>query len=328
MANSILSFGLPVYNNAAMLDDALSYFYDELELDDFHLYVSDNGSTDSTAQVLQKHAAKHTNLHCFIQEKNRGTEWNAFFLQEKCETKYFMLLADYVRLYKKQIFNIVEMLQNNDYDFIVFNDSTRLNYGASKTYTDINKVLTDLGWYMTHMSAIIYSKEIFKTIVPQYIYQQGSEFYGLIRIFSYIAGKDTCNVYWYAEDCVYFSPKKKDSAWYGRVMYVWVEQYVETILSLPALYNLESKLRCLKSFYEGSVIFQFITFVYHIKRKEISAKNIYQYRRHLPFILKFDWRILLFISILPHPLVNVVFLITRLLRKLKYITARRTPRAL
>jgi glycosyltransferase involved in cell wall biosynthesis len=322
MANTLLSFGIPVYNNAAMLDEALQYFYNDLELDDFDLYVSDNGSADSVAQVLEKYTKDHKNLHYFLQDRNRGTEWNEFFLQEKCETKYFMLLADYARIYKDQLYKLLAMLQNNDYDFIAFNDGTRLSYKKSKLYTDQNEVLVDLGWYLTHMTSMIISREVFRQGVPEYIARIGSEFYAEARVFNYIGEKEKCNVYWYAENCVYFSPNKKSSTWQSRIMYVWVEQYVETILSLPILYRLESKRSCLKSFYEGSVILQFITFVYNIKVKEITTRQIYRHRYHLQYILKFNWKILFFVSLLPHPFVCLLFLFTRLLRKIKYITAK------
>jgi glycosyltransferase involved in cell wall biosynthesis len=318
MANTLLSFGIPVYNNAAMLDEALSYFYNELQLDDFALYVSDNGSADSAAQVLEKYAGEHENLHYFLQDKNRGTEWNEFFLQEKCETKYFMLLADYARLYKDKFTNLLNMLQNNDYDALVFNDGSRLSYKKSQLYTGPNRFLIDFGWHLTHMTSMILSREVFRQGVPPHISRLGSEFYAEARVFNYLGEKDSCKVYWYDEDCVYFSPQKKASTWFGRFTYVWIEQYVETVLALPIVYKLESKLLCLKSFYEGSLILQLVTFAKYIKQRDITSKQIYKYRKHIAYISKFDWRFLFFLSLLPKPLAQLFYIFTWVLKKCKF----------
>jgi hypothetical protein len=44
MLNDILSFGIPTYNGAEMLDEILRHFYNELKLNNFMLNISENCS--------------------------------------------------------------------------------------------------------------------------------------------------------------------------------------------------------------------------------------------------------------------------------------------
>jgi glycosyltransferase involved in cell wall biosynthesis len=318
MLNDIITFGIPVYNNAAMLDDTLSYLYNEFGMDDFQLLISDNCSTDNTVQVIQKYASGHKNLHYFVQEKNAGTDMNCYFLQQQCKTRYFMHLADYIRPYRKQFLEVISMLQAGDYDAVIIEDGTRLKFMDSKLYTDKNEALADLFWHMTHMSVTIYSSEIFKSKIPDYLVKHGFEFFSIVRIFNYLAEKESCKVYWHSEQCMYIPPRKKVSAWHGRFMYVWVEQYVETILALPMVYSLESKLLALKEFYEGSIILQLVTFAKYIKEKDMTSKQIYKYRKHIPYISKFDWRFLYFLSLMPKPFTVLFYIFTWVLKKGKF----------
>jgi glycosyltransferase involved in cell wall biosynthesis len=70
-----VAIGLPVYNGAATLRDAL----DSLLAQDYpncRIVISDNASTDDTAAVARAYAERHGRVEYHRAERNRGAIWN------------------------------------------------------------------------------------------------------------------------------------------------------------------------------------------------------------------------------------------------------------
>lgn len=70
-----VSIGLPVYNGenylAVAIDSLLAQTYD-----DFELILSDNASTDRTAEICQSYVAKDSRVRYYRAEVNQGSAWN------------------------------------------------------------------------------------------------------------------------------------------------------------------------------------------------------------------------------------------------------------
>ena len=87
-----VSIGLPVYNGEAFLDEALTSLRDQT-FDDFELIVSDNASTDSTADIVAAHEAVDSRIKYFRQPENIGASENFLFVLSKARTELFMWAA-------------------------------------------------------------------------------------------------------------------------------------------------------------------------------------------------------------------------------------------
>jgi glycosyltransferase involved in cell wall biosynthesis len=303
--NNLISFGIPTYNRAKMLDEALDYFYNTLKLCDFQLLISDNCSTDNSVQVIKRYASKYDNIQFFIQDRNIGADKNMVFLQDKCNTQYFMLLGDGVRLFKDQIYILIELLSKNNYDAILFNYNSRIKHIKSKIYTDRNAILNDLGWAITQMSSYIISNKVIEKKIPETFLYEGCEFNYYSRLFYFLSEKDCCNVYWYSENCLTFSHIPKLNSWHKRFMDVWIREYVETILSLPINYKLEAKLNCLKSFSHYPV-FQLGNIISLIFYDCITSKQIIDYKKYVPFILNWNWRVYYILCFFPKYILRIL----------------------
>lgn len=57
---------------------------------DFRLLISDDGSQDSTREILQEYVAKDNRIIVFLQHKNLGVVRNFEYLMQKVESEYFM----------------------------------------------------------------------------------------------------------------------------------------------------------------------------------------------------------------------------------------------
>lgn len=70
-----ISIGLPVYNGERYLSEAIDSILAQT-FTDFELIISDNGSTDRTAEICRHHAAGDSRIRLELNAHNRGAAWN------------------------------------------------------------------------------------------------------------------------------------------------------------------------------------------------------------------------------------------------------------
>lgn len=75
MSEPRVSIGIPVYNGAAYLDEAIRSARAQT-LGDLEIVVSDNGSSDASADLAERHAADDPRIRVVRQPENRGAAWN------------------------------------------------------------------------------------------------------------------------------------------------------------------------------------------------------------------------------------------------------------
>jgi len=84
-----VSIGLPVYNGEKFLKKRLDSILSQT-LETFELIISDNASTDSTADICKEFASKDTRIHYFRQEYNIGPIRNFKYVLDKAQCDYFV----------------------------------------------------------------------------------------------------------------------------------------------------------------------------------------------------------------------------------------------
>ena len=72
---ALVSLGLPVYNGANFLRQALESVLSQT-YSNWELILSDNGSTDGTEAICREFAARDARIRYFREERNRGATWN------------------------------------------------------------------------------------------------------------------------------------------------------------------------------------------------------------------------------------------------------------
>lgn len=92
MSEPSLSIGLPVYNGAAFLDEALTTLRAQTR-GDFELIVSDNASTDDTPEIIATHAAQDPRIRVIRQEENLGAIDNFMATLTAAQAPHFMWAA-------------------------------------------------------------------------------------------------------------------------------------------------------------------------------------------------------------------------------------------
>ena len=305
--NTLLSFGIPTYNRAAILDEALDYYYNTLHLESFYLFISDNCSTDQTYDIVQKYKGKYDNIIYFKQTQNIGADQNFLFLQDNCPTKYYMLLGDGVRMRPEAMKQIIREIGTLQYDLVAFDYKGR-STNPTQIYTNSNQLLVDIGWYITQVSSYVISRDIIESTKELRFIYDGCEFNYYQRIF-YYAAQHKFKYLWLNIDAMSFTSLEKKNSWNERFPRVWLREYVSAILSLPSSYLMSSKVACLK---EASKYYFFTTtsIIKYIEHGIITSSFIISNKHAISFILKHSWRFYYILSLMPK---FVLALITRLI---------------
>jgi glycosyltransferase involved in cell wall biosynthesis len=84
----LVSIGLPVYNGESFLAQALDSLLGQT-LTDLELLISDNASTDRTADICREYAARDARIRYMRQEVNVGPRRNWNFVAEQARGRYF-----------------------------------------------------------------------------------------------------------------------------------------------------------------------------------------------------------------------------------------------
>lgn len=87
-----LTFGIPVYNGERYLPAALRSVQEQ-DLSDIRIVISDNGSTDRTADICEEAAAGDRRIVYRRYEENRGGIWNFGNVLALADTELFSWMA-------------------------------------------------------------------------------------------------------------------------------------------------------------------------------------------------------------------------------------------
>jgi glycosyltransferase involved in cell wall biosynthesis len=113
--NSPISIGMPVYNGANTLRQALDSLLTQ-SFSDFLLLISDNASTDDTGEICKQYSDSDPRVHYFRQSENIGADKNFRYVFDNTKSEYFMwAAADDIRSPDFLELNLKFLQQNPDY---------------------------------------------------------------------------------------------------------------------------------------------------------------------------------------------------------------------
>jgi glycosyltransferase involved in cell wall biosynthesis len=91
-ATPTVSIGLPVYNGARFLTEAIESILAQT-FADFELIISDNASSDQTPEICRAYAARDRRIRFYRQEQNLGAARNFNLVFERAGGQYFKWAA-------------------------------------------------------------------------------------------------------------------------------------------------------------------------------------------------------------------------------------------
>lgn len=180
MNRPILSICIPTYNRAHYLAECLESLKNQLTGNDIlcghvEIVVSDNYSTDNTAEVVKKYENSFSNFKYFVNKSNLGGDLNIFNAVKKSTGKYCWHVGDDDLIVNGAIEFIYNCLRDNKYDVVCVEaepKSTNKDYLAAKKFSedsiirigDFNKFYFD-GYCKGIISTLAFNQEIWlKTV--------------------------------------------------------------------------------------------------------------------------------------------------------------------
>jgi glycosyltransferase involved in cell wall biosynthesis len=109
----LVTIGIPTYNGGKRLPRSIESIWTQ-NYPNLEVIVSDNCSTDNTAEVVENFGRNHPELKLVRQEKNIGQIGNYHFLLKAAKGKYFIWLADDDFLEPGFILRAVQFMEAHD----------------------------------------------------------------------------------------------------------------------------------------------------------------------------------------------------------------------
>ena len=117
----LVSIGMHVYNGGRFLSEALDSLLNQ-DFQDFELIISDNASTDNTAEICKRYLEKDNKIKYYRNEVNIGAEANFNKLINYATAPYFMWAAcDDIRE-SSYITELVKIMESDKSIVLAFSD--------------------------------------------------------------------------------------------------------------------------------------------------------------------------------------------------------------
>ncbi len=313
MENKKLGVCIPTYNRAKLLNSCLERIVPEVSKYNVPIFISDNASTDETPQVVEKFKKQYEYIHYSRNPENIGLDPNFEKVLKFADTEYRWLLGDDDSFFEGTVGKLLEVLENDNFDLLVVNaarvvdkkdpkkgiSELRVKDISSGVFNDKNLLLEQLGWHMTLLSSLIFSKDLIeKADFDRY---RNTNFLQVGIAFDYLGRKDSINVYWEASPVVYTFNELGPigASWFPKIIKIFVEDWFNVISSLPPTYSAKSKLKCIKEHDIKTGVFS-LPRLLNIRSFNYLNREIYnQYKDYFPFVINAPkWQVFL-ISVFP-----------------------------
>ena len=160
----LLTIGIPTYNRSAYLDRCLQHVYTAIGDDAmFEVYVSDNASTDDTAAVVRRYAARYHSLRYERNPENIGPEGNFLKVWQNARGGYVMALGDDDYLKPAVFYEIIKTLQE-DRQAGILALSTWDKAFQREAGQGVDEYVKRVSYAATSISSIVYRKEDFDQV--------------------------------------------------------------------------------------------------------------------------------------------------------------------
>lgn len=247
---------IPTFNRAVFLDHCLAFAVEAIADHAVQICISDNCSSDETAEVVKKWQVVYPLIRYNRNEANMGPDRNFELALKMGQANYVWLLGDTYRITSDCVDHLITSLAKSTQrsDVVVLNADGRVTDVPGTVFTDANELLTHLGWHMTCMSSLVYARDLLAK--APYSRFRSTDFIQVGIIFESIENRPFA-VEWMADQSVYpirISGVVKES-WHTRVLQVWIERWSNFVMSLPPSYALDTKLACIRAHNSKSGLF-------------------------------------------------------------------------
>lgn len=171
----LLTIAIPTYNRAGDLDTALGHIAGQLGplADRVEVLVSDNCSTDATAEVVAARVAGGLRVTYLRNQVNIGPDNNFLQCYKEAKGDYFWLLGDDDIILDGAVARILDILKGGEYGALYVNsygfrrsmadERPAAGAGGHEVYADTVAFMSRAGYFLTFISGNIVNKRLIGT---------------------------------------------------------------------------------------------------------------------------------------------------------------------
>jgi len=145
----LLTIAIPTYNRSSSLDATLLDLVDQIDehiRGDIELLVSDNNSSDSTEEVVEKYIKNNFDISIKYNKnlQNLGFDGNCHVAMEKASGEFVWILSDDDKVCGNAIKTVYRQIENNkevSFVYVNYNIKQGEKYEESRCKININKVV-------------------------------------------------------------------------------------------------------------------------------------------------------------------------------------------
>jgi hypothetical protein len=294
MKNDKLAIAIPTYNRCDILKANLLCMMPDLKRYNIPVYISDDSSDDKTRDMIVDLKRSYEHLYYYRNNPGLGHDKNCFATLNLPVEQYVWYIGDSMIIELGGIELVLDLIKNNDYDFIVTNSQNRGLFLNSGRFTDKSEVFSKLAWHLTLTGACIYKQEIIKKHRNIEVFKN---FPQTSIILSRICEK--CNLYYVNAELTY-SNKNKISYWNSRVFEVFAKDWVDFINCLEDQHFTKfSKVDVIKSHSKHTGIFGVGALINYRILGFLNMKQYLSYGKYINMASHVNRVIIVLISIIP-----------------------------
>ena len=172
MSNLLFSIAIPTYNRAEYLDRCLGSVCRQVNNDNcllVEIIVSDNASTDTTKEIVDKYVREGYAIIYFRNSENKGADYNVAQCYQKANGKYILTLGDDDVLVKGALDTILNIIKNKDLGVVYMNHFSILDTFEEKPvmvdkpvviyYDEKKRFIKKVNYYTTFISGNIINRK-------------------------------------------------------------------------------------------------------------------------------------------------------------------------
>ena len=319
--NSLLTILITSHNRAEYVDKILEilYSYQKRNLV-FSIVVSDDHSIDNTQEVCSRWEKHLKNYRYIILPSNVGMDGNFVSAYSSCTTEYCWLLGDHRYVVFEELERILSILKKKEYDALILNCHPR-NTLPGQQYTEINKLLLDLGYNITNNASCIIPTSFFSEWAYKRYY--GTTFLHMGIFVENLCHKDQFKVLFIhdirVKDIILPIPFTQ-TGWVCHPFLNFGKLWYEFVMSLPNQIDIDNKFEVLLSHNRKTELFNIRDVVDNRKKYgDVYVKNYKENRKYVPYVSDTPvWRYDLKILVVPLSVFHFIEMVKKIIPFLKY----------
>ena len=237
--NYFLSVCIPTYNGIENLKYNINKLIKMQQKYNFEICVSDNASYDDTQQFMNDIVSKYNFIKYHRNDKNYGMAYNFDYVLNMATGEYRWLLGDDDEIVEENLGEVIRALKEHKPDICVVNAYDKkicMDKLSSNFVYNKNDVLSLIGFYMSWISTLIFSKSSLKHINIKR--ESNNAFPHLISIFKYLNIK--CQIYWLDKICI--KPQEKLQRRYSnKIIIYFLKDWYEVVERIGDFNNQSKK---------------------------------------------------------------------------------------